>query len=510
MKVKNIKDVSNASPTFDEVRSWYESNLAPNVIDFDDLKPYEVYSEGKFAGIFQLTSKGAQKFFLKAKPKNVIDIAALTSIYRPGPLAANVDDLWLKHEKEPYDWGHPLINETLKETRGLLVFQEGVMALANKVAGFPLDETDEVRRAIMKRSISGGEAAKQKAKELEDSFVAGCMKNGVPEDIAKKTYQTILFMSGYAFNKSHAVAYAIDSFWCAWLLTYHEEKWLTAYVESMLNNPDQKAKAFEEIKRLGYKIVPIDINHAGTEWQVLPGKRFMPSFLSCKGIGESAIEEIVSLRPFSTIEEMLWNEDGSWRLSKFNRKALEALIKVEAFDSLECVGEDKLFGNYAHMHEVLIENNDQLKKSLKKDPHLGRRTMFELARGLKDVVEPWSRKDRAKNQVDVLGSLDVSLLLDQSVIDKLANAGVHSIDSVEEGRPCIAWFCVQEVTVKRTKNGKQYVLLTALGQSGKSIRVNVWNAKDAGSFEQYGMYVAEVSANNYGLATTLYKVKQVM
>jgi hypothetical protein len=152
--------------------------------------------------VHNCTGQGAQRLFVKAKPKSVIDIAALTSIYRPGPLAANVDKLWLEHGDKPYDWGHPLLNETLKDTRGLLVFQEGVMALANKVAGFPMAETDEVRRAIMKRSISGGEAAKKKAQELEDSFVGGAVKNGVPKEIAEKAYQTVLWMSGYGFNKS--------------------------------------------------------------------------------------------------------------------------------------------------------------------------------------------------------------------------------------------------------------------------------------------------------------------
>lgn len=150
--------------------------------------------------VHNCTGQGAQRLFMKAKPKSIIDIAALTSIYRPGPLAADVDKLWMQHEHEPYDWGHPLINETLKKTRGLLVFQEGVMALANKVAGFPLAETDEVRRAIMKRSISGGEEAKRKTKELEDSIVAGAVKNGVPEPTARKMYTTITAMAGYGFN----------------------------------------------------------------------------------------------------------------------------------------------------------------------------------------------------------------------------------------------------------------------------------------------------------------------
>lgn len=212
-KVKNIVNASALTPTFDEIKQWFNDNMHPSKIDLDDQEVYKyVYHEGRFPGIFQCTGQGAQRFFKKAKPKSIIDIACLTSIYRPGPLAANVDKLWLEHEERPFDWGHELINDTLKETRGMLVFQEGVMALANKVAGFPLEQTDEVRRAIMKRSISGGEAAKKAAAELEQSFVDGAMKNGVPEHTAREAYKNILYFSGYGFNKSLHLFEKIDVF----------------------------------------------------------------------------------------------------------------------------------------------------------------------------------------------------------------------------------------------------------------------------------------------------------
>ena len=203
----------NPKPTFDLIKAWYEAHMEPSVIDFNDPKPYEVYEKAKWGAIFQCSGQGARKLFEKAKPKSIIDIAALTSIYRPGPLAAHVDKLWLEHEEVPYDWGHPLINETLKETRGLLVFQEGVMALVNKVAGFPMAETDEVRRAIMKRSISGGEAAKLKVKALEDSVVNGAVKNGVPEPIARKMYENICYFSGYGFNRCVTSDTEVDTYY---------------------------------------------------------------------------------------------------------------------------------------------------------------------------------------------------------------------------------------------------------------------------------------------------------
>lgn len=151
--------------------------------------------------VHNCTSRGAQKFFERSKPKSIIDIAVLTSIYRPGPLAAKIDDLWAKAlEGEEYDWGDKRINKILEKTRGLLIFQEGVMTLAELVAGFPKDKCDEVRRAIMKRSISGGDAAKAKVNQLKIDFVEGAMKNGYTKNVAENLYEKIAYFSGYGFN----------------------------------------------------------------------------------------------------------------------------------------------------------------------------------------------------------------------------------------------------------------------------------------------------------------------
>lgn len=201
-KVKSVSKVES-KPTFDEIKSWFDERMHPSKIDFDDPAPYEVYSKGKFAGVFQCTQPGAQRLFMNAKPEGVIEVATLTSIYRPGPLAANVDKLYIESKQgKQYDWGDKRINEILAPTNGLLIFQEQVMLLAEKCAGFPKDRCDEVRRAIMKRSISGGEAAKKAAQETREGFVNGCIANGYSESVANGLYDRILFFAGYGFNKT--------------------------------------------------------------------------------------------------------------------------------------------------------------------------------------------------------------------------------------------------------------------------------------------------------------------
>lgn len=421
-----------------------------------------------------------------------------------------------------------------------IIFQEQVMELAEKCAGFPKDKCDEVRRAIMKRSISGGEAAKKAAQETRDGFVQGCVKNGYTEAVANNLYDKILYFAGYGFNKSHAVAYAIDSFWCAWLMTYYEEQWVSAYLESMSNSPVNRAKAFGEVKALGYQIVPIDVNHAGLGWTVLPGKKLMPSITSVKGCGDTAVEEILELRPFNSIEEMLYNDDGTWKLSKFNRKSMEALIKIRAFDSLGCVGEDKLFKSYRHMHETLMgsyvevvpkkkgsdetvervrDHSQLIKKSSKSDEYEGMKNLYELARKTAEThSEEWSRRELVEFQSEVFGVADLTAMFDHTIMKKLSDKGVTSVEDLEVGDEAIAWFITvaapakkggQPTTgaIKTTKNGKTYVQAFVTGVVGKPLRLNVWGGKEL--FEPFKLCYAQVKRDDYGLSTTIWKVREL-
>ena len=498
---EGIKD-----PAFTDVKDWYEKNLAPDVLDFDDQKVYEyIYQSGRFAGIFQLTSKGAQKLFMQAKPKSLIDIATLTSIYRPGPLAANVHKLYIKHaEGEPYKWGHESINKVLEKTKGLIIFQESVMQLAHEVAGFPLEECDKVRKAIMKRSISGGEAAKKKARGLRESFVKGSIANGVPKDVANDLYDKILYFAGYGFNASHAISYAMDSYFCAWLMTYYEEEWLCAYLEAVSGNPKKRTNAFNEIRKLGYKTVPIDINHAEKSWTILEGKKFMPSFLSCKSIGGAAIEEIVENRPYETINDLLWNEDGTWKHSKFNKRTFQALIRIKAFDSMGIVGEGCVFESYKHMEEVVVNKNSDIKKRTKREPDKGQKLFKQYLLESMGIGE-WSRIEAAEMLVEYLGSCNASNLVPESVLNRFGEMGLSPIDEYR-GKD-IYWFIVTDIIPKKTKRGKPYLMLTVSGDSGVTQKMFMWNWDKQFNITKYSVCVAEVEKNDFGCSTRQQRVK---
>jgi DNA polymerase-3 subunit alpha len=163
-----------------------------------------IYDSGRWAGIFQFTERGAQSFVKRSKPRSITDIAAVTSIFRPGPLGAKVDKTYIKAKRNPEEvvYEHPLIEECLKDTYGHIVFQEQLMQLGNTVGGLSLDDCDRLRKTLTKRSVSGATAAKQEAKELEKMFIAGAQENGISVQLAAELFEKMAYFSSYGFNKS--------------------------------------------------------------------------------------------------------------------------------------------------------------------------------------------------------------------------------------------------------------------------------------------------------------------
>ena len=197
-----LRKRGNPNPSFAEIREWFHANMSPEIIDLDDQRVYEnVYHAGKWVSIFQCTNRGSQQLFKSAKPRSIIDIATLTAIYRPGPLGAKVDKMYIKAKERPesIDYGHPLIEQILKDTFGFIIFQEQVMQIANVVAGFPEEECNAIRK-MLKPTASGDN--QDKAIALKQKFIDGCAANGVANSVAVDLYEKILYFASYGFNKS--------------------------------------------------------------------------------------------------------------------------------------------------------------------------------------------------------------------------------------------------------------------------------------------------------------------
>ena len=494
----------NLEPDFNDIKAWYQENMDPKKMDLDDQRVYEnVYHSGRFVGIFQCTQKGAQRLFQKAQPESIIDIATLTSIYRPGPLSAKVDRIYINAKRNPetVDYGHALIKQVLEPSYGCIVFQEQAMALCNVVAGIPKLELNKIRKMMKPGGASGENVTKARA--LRQRFINGAVDNGVPENTAKDLYEKILYFAGYGFNASHAVSYAMNSYYCAWLLTYHEKEWLTAYLEAVSSNPKKLSKALSEVKSLGYDVSRVDVNKSDRMWVCTDDKVLVPSFSSCKGIGDAAVKEILEKRPYSNVVDLLWNEDGSWKHSKLNKRAMSVLIQLRAFDSVDW---SQHFSSYKHFHEVVIDNWNSLKKSTKKDPYRGQNFLKEKL--LEEPSSPeWTMEELACNSMNLLGTINVEMLLPTQLLEKLHEREVRSIDdwSAED----IYWMLCLKTIPKKTKHGKHYLLVEVLGTSGKKHRIFCWNAPEGSSLKPYSVIAAQLQNGDFGFSTNWRKVLEL-
>ena len=363
-----LRNQGNQSPAFADISKFFDDNMNCRYNNLDDQKVWEhVYHKGRFVQVFQFTQQGARNFCRRAKPRTIEELATITAIYRPGPLAAKVDKKYVKTKREaengnPVQYDHPVIKEILSETYGFISFQEQFMLLAQRLAGFDKGASDKMRKTLVKKSLDSNAGKAKERVELRKKFVNGAVElSGMNRDRAEDLYETIEFFSGYGFNKSHAVSYAIDSYYSAWLHTYYEKEWLATCLQTQ-NGSNKFGKVINEIKSLGYKILPPDINASSDVWVYSEERKgFVPPLTAIKGVGASAVEEIISRRPFLNIDEMLFTEDGKWRPSKMNKTCFDSLCKVEAFGTLREM-QDGAIKNHRQLHETIVGNYDLLKK----------------------------------------------------------------------------------------------------------------------------------------------------
>jgi len=523
----------NPNPTFAEVRTFYDKNLRADVIDDADMKVLKnVYWQGKFPAIFQFTEDGAQKLIKRIRPEMVLDIATGTSIYRPGPLAAEigpkklgVDKVYINRRRgEAFTYDHPAIEKVLSPTNGVIIFQEQMMQLAHELAGMDLNDCDRLRKAIVKRSMDGKGKAEQERRALNLQFVEGCVNAGLDVLKAQKLWDDMELFAGYGFNKSHALAYAFDSYICAWLFTYYPNEWMAAFLETYSEKGDKKkARAFSTAKSFGYEVVLPDINQAGWGWTAIEdevGVKLMSSFSPVKRVGDKAVEEIMANRPFRAIDEVFWRDDNTFWPSKMNKGCVDALIKIKAFDSLSIIGEGKLFDNYAHMHAVIVGHWDEIKKRLlKRSPERnGHARFYELIEEYRGKVEPWTREEQIEFYETVYGSVNIDLILNDELVEKLSALGVdgiHDYHEIPEGyegeiedlvsESKVVWFIIREVNIRTTKRGKPFAKLRVMGSDGNLHWMTYWgyNAKyDTAKLTKNAVVAARLKYDdNWGFST---------
>jgi DNA polymerase-3 subunit alpha len=515
MKITKVtRHEASSKPTFEQIKSFYEDVLSPSNINTEDEQIFEhVVKGGRFAGIFQFTNPGTQRFLQDLNPKNVADIAAATAIWRPGPLAANVDKDYIKARREGTRklYGHPLVDDVLKDTLGFIIYQESIQQVAMSLAGFSEDDADRLRKAILKRTVKDASKSKSLTEQLHDKFIDGAKKNGYPESKAEALYEDMRAFAAYGFVKAHAFSYAYVTYQCAWLMTYFEPEWMCSYIQSMLEDDDDRRRALSEIKSMGYEVAKVDINRSSKEWEISEdGRTFYPSFLTIKGMGLSAINEILTHRPYHKLEDLLWHEDMTWKHSKFNAKAMDALIKVGAFDSMALVGPDRMFETYRQLHHVLIDGQADLKKRLKTDPTRHIRRLAELIDEAKQLPD-WDREEIVKAHIEIFGSIEADTLLDDNIRQQLKEHDIPPIEECNSSKHGTYWMVLAGGAKKTAKTGNNFFQLSVYGSDGSTHRVFVWGTGSAGldTLKKYTCYMARIKKDKFGFSTSLRDIREV-
>jgi len=470
-------------PSFGDIQAYYNKHLHPDVIDFSDQQVYQnIFHQGKWAGVFQFTEQGAQRFCQQVKPTNLIDLAAITSIYRPGPLGADVHLDYVEARENPHRLN--FINEQhrdiTEETSGFLIFQEQIALLAHELGkDISLDEGNLLRKVLTKKG-TGKEATVKN--NLRTKFLEGCIEKGLKKTTGERLWDTFEYFSGYGFNKSHAVSYCILSYQCAWLLNYYQVEWLAAFLDK--EPESRKEKAINVAKSFGMQIKALDVNSSGRVWEISKdGEQLIQPLSSVKGLGDAAIDQIVGNRPFAQVEDFLFSEDIIY--SKLNKKALDVLCRSGAMNGLI----DKRFTGGKHFWSAICVDRPRKLKNLEENI-----TLYAPEGDFSD-------EEKIGYLVELTGVFPFNRVMKPEVYEQLNHNQIPPIANYDPALE-VVWFIPRKVIPKKTKNGKTYWIIEVIDDTNSLTKIRCWGVQEYDKICVNRPYMAKLEHNEkWGFST---------
>lgn len=329
MDILGLRTLTVIAQTLKFIGETQGKEIDIDVIPLDDPKTYQLLAQGLTKGVFQLESPGMRNILKNLKPERIEDVIALVALYRPGPLGSGMVDDFInrKHGKVPMKYMHPLLEPILKETYGVILYQEQVMRISGEIAGFTMGQADLLRRAMSKKKSSVLAAQR-------DNFVKGAKEKDISSDLAGSIFDLVENFAGYGFNKSHSAAYALVSYQTAYLKANFPTEFMAALLTTLMNSADRIPSYIEECKNMGIKILPPDINESAIGFTVEEGKiRF--GLAAVKNVGEAVISQIIDCREekgkFVSFIDFCKRID----LRTVNKRVLESLTHAGSYDSIE-------------------------------------------------------------------------------------------------------------------------------------------------------------------------------
>jgi len=313
-------------------------------IPLDDAKTYDELCRGNCAGVFQLESSGMRQLMMQLQPRNVEDIMALISLYRPGPMGSGMDKEYIdrKHGRSQIKYEHPKLAKVLASSLGIMLYQEDVLAVARELAGFTSAEADDLRKVIGKKLMD-------KIAKMRSMFVQGCMATSdMSETLANKIFSDIEYFGGYGFNRAHAASYAMISYVTAYLKSNHPTEYMAGLMSSVVGNKEKQAFYLSDCRKLNIEVSPPSINKSGIDFEVVGDSSIVFGLSAVSGIGQSIADAIVNCRnteePYTSIVDFLRRCDPVI----LKKSTLEHLAAAGAFDELVNID----LGEYPRAQEI--------------------------------------------------------------------------------------------------------------------------------------------------------------
>ena len=417
-------------------------------INYEDQKVFELLSTGKTVGLFQIESTGMREALIQMKPNHIEDIIALVALYRPGPMSNIPTYNDCKHGKQTPDYLHPLLEEILKPTYGVIIYQEQVMQIAQKLSGFTAGQADLLRRAMGKKKRAELEKQKQ-------GFIEGAIKNGIAKDVAAGIFLKIEPFAEYGFNKSHAAAYAIISYQTAYLKTYYTKEFIASSMTMDISNQNKLSEFYEELKRLKIDVVRPDINECYENFRTHDDK-FYYALGAIKAVGYEAITNIVNERikngKFKSINDFINRVNPK----DINKLQLEGLVKAGAFDNLN-TNRQALFNSIPSMiskNKNIFDNKSVNQIDLFADDE---NTQDNIVNNIKD----WKFEERLSKEFESVGffisdhplNQFTEIFTDYKIIDY---SQFISDEKINNGNVAATLLKLQE---RKTSKGNSYAVL---------------------------------------------------
>jgi len=431
-----------------------------DTIPLDDEKTYDMFGEGHTIGVFQFESFGMREYLVKLKPRSIDDLAAMNALYRPGPMDFIDDFIDRKYGRKNIDYLHPDMEPILRSTYGIIVFQEQVIQLANRIAGFTLAQSDLMRRAMGKKK---SDVMAQQRQE----FVKGAGDRGIPAKTASEIFNMIDKFANYGFNKSHSVAYSLLAYQTAWLKANYPAEFMAALMTSEMSKTEKVVMLIDECRKINIDVLPPDVNESGVDFSV-SGSAIRFGLAAIKNVGVEAVKSIVEARETGGRFRSLFDFSERVNDTSVNKKTMESLVFAGAMDS---VG-----GKRAELFSA-IESAIAYGQQRKLELQSGQSSLFDDIPSVAATALPslpplaeWSDSEKLAKEKSVLGFYVSGHPLEpwRLEAEDLSSISLGVIEPEIDGRIVHACGILSHIRTKIDKRGKSMAFVTLEDFTGKA------------------------------------------